>query len=119
VSDVRGQSGTIRVVSYFIQKGKPIFYFHGLSKSSVFDSYLGTFERTMKGFKELTDPKKINVKPDRIRLRSTKTGGTVESGLRSMGIPKDDLDDIALLNGMQLNENLPANTLVKVIEKGR
>jgi hypothetical protein len=36
-----------------------------------------------------------------------------------MGIPKDDLDDIALLNGMQLNENLPANTLVKVIEKGR
>jgi predicted Zn-dependent protease len=73
----------------------------------------------MKGFKELTDSKKINVKPDRIRLRTTKTAGTVESSLRSMGIPKDDLDDFALLNGMDLNENLPANTLVKVIEKGR
>jgi predicted Zn-dependent protease len=119
VSDVRGQSGTIRVVSYFIQRDKSIFHFHGLSKPSTFDKYLSTFERTMKGFKELTDPKKINVKPDRIRLRTTKTGGTLESSLRSMGIPKDDLDDIALLNGMQLNENLPANTLVKVIEKGR
>jgi len=119
LSDVRGQSGTIRVVSYFIQRGKSIFYFHGLSSPSAFDKYLNTFERTMKGFKELTDSKKINVKPDRIRLRTTKTAGTVESSLRSMGIPKDDLDDFALLNGMDLNENLPANTLVKVIEKGR
>lgn len=119
VSDVRGQSGTIRVVSYFIQRGKSIFYFHGLSSPSAFDKYLNTFERTMKGFKELTDSKKINVKPDRIRLRTTKTAGTVESSLRSMGIPKDDLDDFALLNGMDLSENLPANTLVKVIEKGR
>jgi predicted Zn-dependent protease len=119
VSDVRGQSGTIRVVSYFIQREKSIFYFHGISSPSVFDKYLNSFERTMKGFKELTDPKKINVKPDRIRLRTTRTAGTVESSLRSMGTPKDDLDDIALLNGMELSENLPANTLVKVIEKGR
>ncbi|RPJ20606.1 MAG: hypothetical protein EHM26_05265 [Desulfobacteraceae bacterium] len=119
VCDVPGQSGTIRAVSYFIQKDKSIFYFHGLSSPSVFDKHLNTFERTMKGFKELSDPKRISVTPDRIRLRTTKTAGTVESSLRSMGIPKDDLDDIALLNGMELNENLPANTMVKVIEKGR
>jgi predicted Zn-dependent protease len=119
VCDIKGQSGTIRVVSYFIQKGKSIFYFHGLSAPSVFDKHLNTFESTMRGFKELSDPKKINVKPDRIRLLTTKAAGTVESGLRSMGIPREDLDDIALLNGMALNENLPANTLVKVIEKGR
>ena len=106
------------MVSYFIQKDKSIFYFHGLSDPSAFDKYLNTFERTMKGFKEIChDPKKLNVKPDRIRLRTTKAAGTVENSLRSLGIPKDDLDDIALLNGMELNENLPANTLVKVIEK--
>ena len=119
VCDVKGQSGAIRVVSYFIQKDKSIFYFHGLSAPSVFDKHLNTFERTMRGFKELSDPKKINVKPDRIRLRTTKAAGTVESSLRSMGIPKDDLDDTALLNGMELKENLPANTLIKVVEKGR
>ena len=119
VCDVRGQSGTIRVVSYFIQRDKSIFYFYGLSNPSAFDKYLNTFERTMKGFKELSDPKKLSVKPDRIRLRTTKAAGTVENSLRSLGIPKDDLDDIALLNGMELSENLPANTLVKVIEKGR
>jgi predicted Zn-dependent protease len=119
VCDVKGQSGVIRVVSYFIQKDKSIFYFHGLSSPSVFDKHLNTFERTMRGFKELSDPKKINVKADRIRLRTTKAAGPVESSLRSMGIPQDDLDDVALLNGMELKENLPANTLVKVIEKGR
>lgn len=119
VCDIKGQRGVIRVVSYFIQKDKSIFYFHGLSAPSAFDKHLNTFERTMRGFKELSDPKKINVKPDRIRVRTTKAAGTVESSLRSMGIPKDDLDDTALLNGMELKENLPANTLVKVIEKGR
>ena len=119
VCDVKGQSGVIRVVSYFIQKEKSIFYFHGLSAPSAFDKHLNTFERTMRGFKELSDPKKINVKPDRIRLRTTKAAGTVESSLRSMGIPKEDLDDMALLNGMELNESLPMNSLIKVVEKGR
>jgi len=119
VCDVRGQSGTIRVVSYFIQRDKSIFTFHGLSNSSSFDKYVNTFERTMRGFKELADSRKINVKPDRIRLRTTKAAGTVESGLRALGIPKDETGDVALLNGMELKETLPANTLVKVIEKGR
>jgi predicted Zn-dependent protease len=119
VCDVKGQSGVIRVVSYFIQKENSIFYFHGLSSPSVFDKHLNTFERTMRGFKELSDPKKITVKPDRIRLRTTKAAGTVESSLRSMGIPKEDLDDVALLNGMELKESLPMNSLIKVVEKGR
>jgi len=119
VSDVRSQSGTIRAVSYFIQKDKAIFYFHGLSAPSVFDKHLNTFERTMRGFKQLSDSKKINVKPDRIRLRATRTSGTVESGLRSLGVPTKDLEDIALLNGLDLKENLPPNRLVKVVEKGR
>jgi hypothetical protein len=36
-----------------------------------------------------------------------------------MGIPKEDLDGMALLNGMELNESLPMNSLIKVVEKGR
>jgi predicted Zn-dependent protease len=119
VCDVRVQNEVIRVVSYFIQRDNSIFYFYGLSNPSAFEKYLSTFEGTMRGFRELSDPKRINVKPDRVRLRTTKTAGTVESSLRSMGIPKDDLENTALLNGMELNENLPAHTLVKVIEKGR
>ena len=117
--DLKGQSGVIRVVSYFIQKDKSIFFFHGLSNPTHFDKHLNTFERTMGGFKGLSDPKKINVKPDRIGLRTTKTAGSLESALRSMGIPQGDLKKIALLNGMELNEKMPAGTLIKIIEKGR
>jgi hypothetical protein len=36
-----------------------------------------------------------------------------------MGIPQGDLKKIALLNGMELNEKMPAGTLIKIIEKGR
>jgi predicted Zn-dependent protease len=73
----------------------------------------------MSQFKELSDPNRINVKPDQIRVRSTRTSDTLGNTLRSLGVPNDQLEQIALLNGRQLNDRVPANTLIKVVEKGR
>jgi predicted Zn-dependent protease len=68
--------------------------------------------------KELSDPNRINVKPDRIRVRATRAADTMEHALRSLGVPNDQLKELALLNGRQLNDRIPANTLVKVVKKG-
>jgi hypothetical protein len=72
----------------------------------------------MSRFKELSDPKRINVKPDRIRIRATKTSDTLENELRSLGVPNEKLKEIASINGENLNQMIPANTLLKVVEKG-
>ena len=119
VSDVRTEKGAIRVMSYFIEKDKKIFTFQGLASAEKFRNVEALFEKTMSQFKELSDPSRINVKPDQIRIRSTKTSDTLGNTLRSLGVPNDQLEQVALLNGRQLNDRVPANTLIKVVEKGR
>jgi predicted Zn-dependent protease len=70
-------------------------------------------------FKELSDPKMINIKPDRIRIRDIGSVDTLENALRSLGVPNEKLKEMALLNGKHLNEMIPANTMLKVVERGR
>ncbi len=117
ISDLRTEKGSIRIMSYFIQKDKKIFFFHGLTSPAKFQNTEAVFEKTMSQFKELSDPQKVNVKPDRIRIRSTGKPETVENTLRSFGVPNDQMKQLALLNGMTLADTLPANTLIKVVEK--
>jgi predicted Zn-dependent protease len=119
ISDIGIRGGVVRVMSYFIRKDKYIYVFHGLSTPQSFEAYASLFERTMGQFRHLTNRKRINVKPDRIRIRATKRAGTMGSVLRSMGVPKKERKNIALLNGKSLTDPVPANTLVKVVQKGR
>jgi len=72
----------------------------------------------MRQFRDLKDPKRIDVKPDRIRIRTTRSSDTLENALRSYGISNEKLKEVALLNGGNLHQLIPANTLIKVVEKG-
>ena len=118
VSDIQTQQAVLRVMSTFIEKDKKIFVFHGLTYRSLYPRYETSFDNTMSQFKDLWDPKRIHVAPDRIRIRSTRTTDTLENVLRSFGVPNEKLKEMVLLNGGDLNQVIPANTLIKVIEKG-
>jgi predicted Zn-dependent protease len=118
ISEIRTQKGIYRLMSYFIEKGRDVFVFHGLTSFYKFQSYGPLFENTMRQFRELSDSRRINVKPDRIRIRTTRTSDTLENVLRSFGVPNEKLKGMVLLNGGDLNQVIPSNTLIKVIEKG-
>jgi len=60
------------VVNAFAVPGGHVYFTRGILAS-------------LNNFKELSDPKRINVKPDRIRIRATKTSDTLENELRSLG----------------------------------
>lgn len=117
-SDIRTQKGTLRVLSYFIEKEGKVYAFHGLTSVERFQNYKTVFEHTMDQFKRLVDPKRIHVKPDRIRIHATRTTDTLENGLRSYGVPNDKMKEMALMNGRGPQEVVQANTLIKVVEKG-
>jgi predicted Zn-dependent protease len=119
VAEVASRKGTLKVISLFIQKEKEIFGFHGLSSLRLFPQYETLFKNTMNGFSELSDPKKINVQPNRIRARFTKKTDTIENALRVLGVPDHRLKEMVILNGMTPGQNIPANTLLKVVEYGR
>ena len=54
-----------------------------------------------------------------IRIRTTRISDTSENGLRSFGVPEEKLKETALINGGDLEQMIPVNTLIKVVEKGR
>jgi predicted Zn-dependent protease len=117
-SEIRSQKADYRLISYFIEKGKNIFVFHGLTSVERFQNYGPLFENTMRQFRELSDPRRIDARPDRIRIRATRSSDTLENALRSLGVPNEKMKEMVLLNGGNLNQVIPANTLIKVVEKG-
>jgi hypothetical protein len=71
----------------------------------------------MTSFKSLGDPKKINVKPDRVQIKTTPRQMTLRDALKSQQVPDDKLEDMALLNGMYLDDQLAPNMLYKIVAK--
>jgi predicted Zn-dependent protease len=91
--------------------------FHGFTYPVRFDQYSSTFSRTMEQFRELTDPKKLEVKPLRVQILSAPRAGSVRGALLALNVPESDLEKMALLNGKTLDDTIVAGTLMKVIKK--
>jgi len=118
ISDIQTQQSVLRVMSTFIEKDKKVFVFHGVTYRHLYPRYEAAFDHTLSQFKDLSDPKRIDVKPDRIRIRAVRTPDTLENALRRLGVQNEKLKEMVLLNGGNPNQMIPANTLVKVVEKG-
>ena len=119
ITEVQASKGRLAVVSYFIELERKVFVFHGLSERRVFQEIGPLMEETMRGFKKIKDRKRIDVEPDRLRIRTVKSGGTMEDAVLSMGFSRDDAKEFALLNGRNPEDRVKAGTLIKVVEKGR
>jgi len=111
------QSGqVIRLVSYFIEYGGLIYQFMGLSAAADFSSYSNTFRQTMTSFDRLTDQSKIDVEPKRIRIKEVQTRTDLSNALTSLGAKRNQLEELSILNGIELQEMVDKGTLLKVIE---
>ncbi len=117
VCDATTEQGLVRALSYFILKDGTVYVFLGYAGQAQFDSHFPVFDRTMTQFKNLTDPQKINVKADRLILKRTASGGNLRQALQRFGVPENQWEAVAILNGKKLDDALPANTLLKVVSK--
>jgi predicted Zn-dependent protease len=110
-----GQSQTIRVRSFFIDDGGSYYVFHGVSLQENFQTYLPQFHGTMQHFARLTDPAKLNVKPERIRVRQVARTASLSDVLRSFNVPHDRLEEISFLNNMELTDRVTAGKMIKIV----
>ena len=107
----------IRTLAYLIEYGGNIYQFMGLSYQQDFNAYSGRFQQTMEGFRQLTDASKMNVKPEKIKVVRIERNTTLQAALKEEGIPSSRYEELAILNGMQLNDNLTKGILIKVVGK--
>ena len=113
---VSGQD-TLQTMSYFIAKGGSVYALHGLTTRNGYSQYSPTFSRTFGGFKNLDDASKINVRPERIAVKTVARAGSLRTLLSQFGTPESELENVAVLNGMRLEDNVSAGTLIKTVVK--
>ena len=106
---------TLRTLSYIIQYNGSIYHLIGVSAITDFNNYAANFNNTMQAFRPLTDPVRLNKKPQRIRIRTVGSSITLSQFLAQQNVPGARLEEHAILNGMQLTDNLTQGTLVKII----
>ena len=107
----------LRLVTYLIKYGANIYVFHGIAASTDFSRYSTTFTRTFEAFKKLTDASKLNVKPERIKIATVKSNGTLKQALSAAGMAAARHNELALINGMLLTEQVKAGSLIKTLSK--
>jgi predicted Zn-dependent protease len=115
LSQGRTRRGTLAVLSYFIEKDRLVYVYHGLCASTRFKDYSSMFYTTMGGFRNLTDSKKLSVKPDRVRIHPTVRAGSLRQALQALGVSADQMESLAVLNGMRLDDEVPEGTLIKTV----
>lgn len=115
VADQQQQQGTIRTLTYFIQYGGNIYSIMGITTANDFNNYFNTFSNTMTNFKQLTDQAKINKQPERVRIKTVGQSTSLAQALQSLNMPSNRMEELAVLNGMQLNDRVEKGTLIKVI----
>ncbi|ELR71283.1 Putative Zn-dependent protease [Fulvivirga imtechensis AK7] len=111
------QDQTIRTLTYVIEDDDRIYNFIGVTLLNNFSSYSSTFRATMGEFSRLTDRSKIDVEPARIRIKTVNQTGTLEDALKQLGAGNNQMNELAVLNGMELNDRVTQGMLIKVIEK--
>ncbi|MDZ7343415.1 MAG: M48 family metalloprotease, partial [candidate division KSB1 bacterium] len=115
VTNVQSQQGVLRLLSYFIQKEDKIYVFHGYTSSSLFDRVAPTFEQVMKSFDQLRNQAALNKQPQRVRILQVNQPGDLRQTLKSFGVKEEDLEELAILNGMLLEDKLQRGDVVKVV----
>lgn len=106
----------IGVIIHVIRDGDIIYDFIAATTPERYSTYLPVLDRVAQNFARLTDPSRINVQPKRIHVREVTSGGTLQQALTSFGVTSNDnLEEHAIVNGMELNQHVQAGTLLKII----
>ena len=117
IGDVTQEDGSkIRLMTYLISYNGNTYLFHGIAAAAQFSKYSSTFQTLFESFNKLTDPNKINKQAERIKIVSVKSNGTLRQALTAAGVKSARLEELSLINGMQLTDQVKSGMLIKIVQ---
>ncbi|MBF9237248.1 M48 family metalloprotease [Hymenobacter sp. BT683] len=111
------QVAGVHVLGHIIQDGKTLYALMGVAPPAEFPNYARQFTGVAQAFRRLTDADKLNRQPERIRIKKLTLRSNLAQALTTHGVPAKRHEELAILNGMQLNEQVNAGSLIKVVGK--
>ena len=116
--DQQGATSTLRTITSFISYGGNVYALAGLSMAQNFNNYARDMEATLRSFAELRDQSKLNRQPERVKIVEVSRAGTLKQALVDARVPQDRLEELAVLNGLELTNQVPAGYLIKALSGG-
>ncbi len=110
-------NNTMRVSNMFIQYNGLIYNFTGVAALGDFPSYDDVFQKAMRGFRVLSDPVKLGAKPEKIAIQKTGKSMSLREALTGFKQDPKRFEELAVLNGMEINESIPSGTLIKTLSR--
>lgn len=112
----QGQAAqVIRVKASFISYGGNIYMLAGLAAPADFGRYQRDIDYTLASFARLTDQSKLNKKAETIKIVSNPRSQSLGQALTTAGVPQARVNELAILNGMEVNQTIPAGMLIKAL----
>jgi predicted Zn-dependent protease len=119
-ADTSGEEGQtnqeLNVQVSCIRKEGIIFTFFSAASQSDYPTYQYAINNTISSFNRLTSPAYINQTPNRVSIRRSRQNQSLSNFLSTLGIPQKNWKQIALINGMEVDHQLSANQLVKIVK---
>ena len=108
---------TTQIATWLIQYNNAIYALHGLSAASTFQNSFRTFQSVAGGFRQLTDPDKINRKPERVMVKSVPRDGSFGDAMSALGMPQARMEELGTLNSLKATDRVARGSLIKVIAR--
>lgn len=99
----------------FIAYDGKVYNFTEVAQATAVNAIGQTLEIPYRSFNKLTDAKYLNREAERIKIYRVTSNTTLQSALNQAGMPVARNSELAILNGMELNDRVTAGTLIKTI----
>jgi predicted Zn-dependent protease len=115
---MRTQDGVLAGYAVFVDYGGRTYALFAFTPESRISSYDAAFKASLGSFEKLTDRDALSVQPRRIEIVEIDRAMTVQAFTERWPSTVDP-EQVAMINGMTLTDELPAGTMLKrVVGKG-
>lgn len=118
IPGANGAAPTVLLAAWVRTSGTQMLQFVGQS-AGVGDANTSRMLESIRSLRRLSDPKRANATPQRLRIQPAPVAGTLQSLLGRFGANAVSADDAAILNGLELTDTVPAGEWVKTVEPGQ
>ncbi|WP_420147404.1 M48 family metalloprotease [Spirosoma sp.] len=108
---------TLQIGTWLIQYNNAIYALHGLSSAADFNNAFGTFKQIAGNFRSLTDPDKINRKPERVFIKAAPRDGSFREVVTALGMPASRVEELGVLNSLKADDRVTRGTSLKIISQ--
>jgi len=113
----RTERGVVAGLATFVELNGRTYQILGMTAEQNLSRFAPVFGDAAASFARITDPKVLNVEPDRIEVVRLERARSIADLKQTRPSPLE-AERLAILNGVDANETLPAGRMIKWVHRG-